>query len=318
MITTRLKNTSCLPLAGFAGFLVASLTAPLHADIVNAVASGEGFTTGTIWGEENPPSSANDYFAGSYRVETPSGTTDYTFGGKSLTLNGSGVLAFRGSGVVTIEDFRFGGTSGQIQNWSNNLARLAGKITVTSYGIINPTNNRTIEISSLIQGTGYLNIRNGTVQLTSANTYSGGTDIVFNSNGNGRLEALADGALGTGKVRLLDSGVSLKLSGGITHDYINDNADLQLHADLAAGAVELSFVGTDIIGRLSLDGGASWITSGTYGSLTSDAQHKLAVFSGDGILQVGAAIPEASASVLIVALGTVCATLGFRRRRCPG
>ncbi|WP_157837149.1 hypothetical protein [Geminisphaera colitermitum] len=320
MHTTRLKNhprSLTAALAVLTGLLAATFASPAHAASITSTKGGD-YTDPTVWSNNAVPSSDNDYTIG-HAIQFPANASaGHTFAGNSLTLGASSTLVIRpAAGLVTISDLRIGGNSGQIQNWNNGTARLAGKITVTSYGIINPTSNRTIEISSLIQGTGYLNIRNGIVQLTSANnTYSGGTDIVFNSGGNGRLEVLADGALGTGKVHLIDPGVSLKLSGGATNNYINDNADLILNAGLAAGAVDLSFVGTDIIGRLSLDGGATWITSGTYGSLASDAQNKLAVFAGSGILQIGTSnIPEVSTSALVAALAVISVAFIFRRRR---
>ena len=51
-----------------------------------------------------------------------------------------------------------------------------------------------------------------------------------------------------------------------------------------------SFSGTDTIGGLSFDGGATWQEAGTWGSSTSTAANKDSHFTGAGILNVAMAI----------------------------
>ena len=72
-------------------------------------------------------------------------------------------------------------------------------------------------------GTGatFTKIGTGTLGLSGANTYAGGTVV-----SGGTLKALHDGALGTGDVSLIMSGTSLTLQNGAANDYIFDGARL--------------------------------------------------------------------------------------------
>ncbi|RRJ98943.1 hypothetical protein Ga0100231_001120 [Opitutaceae bacterium TAV4] len=318
MSTTRSKTHPRSLLAALSALLAAAALATsgsLHAATITALKHGKSFTDATVWSNGQLPSSDNDYFANSFRIETANDALDYTFGGKSLTLDQNGHLRLFGSGTITINDLRFGGSgSGKIQSWSDSLIpHVAGTMTLTSYGVIEPGAGRTIKISSTINGVdknAYLEIRTGTVQLVGGVINCEKATYITS----GHLQALADGILRS--VRLDSVNAKFTLSGGTTHNYINDSADLILVSNMPAGAVDLSFVGTDIIGRLSLDGGTTWLADGTYGSLTSTAQHKFEVFAGSGILQIGTSnIPEVSTSALIAALGVALTVVVFRRRR---
>lgn len=117
----------------------------------------------------------------------------------------------------------------------------------------------------------------GTLQLTAANTYTGGSTV-----SGGTLEATVAGALGSGNVSVA-AGATLTLDSSAA---INSAADLLV--DASATAVNLIYGGTDNIHALSLDGGFTFQPAGTYGSLASGATHKLPIFTGNGILNVGA------------------------------
>lgn len=67
----------------------------------------------------------------------------------------------------------------------------------------------------------------------------------------------------------------------ITKSYLSDTADVMIDS----GAIfDLSFVGSDTIGALFLDGASQGL--GTYGSLASSATFKSSYFTGTGILNV--------------------------------
>jgi autotransporter-associated beta strand protein len=117
----------------------------------------------------------------------------------------------------------------------------------------------------------------GTLILNSTNSYSGGTTV-----NTGLLDVRKDGGLGRGDVTVL-SGATNKLSSGITHDYIANSAAVRLSG---AAVMNLAFTGTDTVQALSLDGGATFQASGTWGSTSSSAAHKDSHFTGTGLLNV--------------------------------
>jgi autotransporter-associated beta strand protein len=135
---------------------------------------------------------------------------------------------------------------------------------------------------------------NGTsiLSLTNTNTFSGGT--LINA---GTVQALADGALGTGFVSITAGTASLTLSGGATNNYIGNAADLSIVT--GTGTVALSYSGTDTIGGLIINGTAKAI--GQWGAIGSGAANQDAAFSGAGFLNVTtlATIPEPSTWMML-------------------
>jgi hypothetical protein len=99
------------------------------------------------------------------------------------------------------------------------------------------------------------------------------------------LIAEADGALGTGNV-IIEAGGRLMLRSGAASNYIANGALLQISLGAAAGTVNLDFSGTDTIGSISFDGGATLAAAGTWGSPASNAEHSSGLFTGAGILNV--------------------------------
>ena len=273
------------------GLALASLVpgvGSLMAADINLTASGAYFASGAGWSNAVAPSAGNAYFTNNYNLLTDISSSNYTFGGDSLTVgSGSGLFVIRTTGTVTFGDLRING--GSVQNWgayAPAIATLAGKITLTNFGYIRPSEGRNIRVSSVIDGPGALRVRAGKVILNAANGYTGGTLVETDGTYGSSAEVEKDFGLGTGDV-VLQSGATLKLSGGTVHNYIGDGASLVLPSGMTAGSVNLAFGGTDRIDALSLNGGTTWVTEGTWGSLTSSATHKNAVFAGNGILQVG-------------------------------
>jgi len=118
----------------------------------------------------------------------------------------------------------------------------------------------------------------GFLQLNGTNnTYTGSTIVKA-----GTLQISADHGLGAGSVYVQD-GATLTLDTGTVNDYIANSADLIL---TGSATVNLNFSGTDTIRALSLDGGATYKTAGTYGAPGSGAQHEDSHFSGSGFVQV--------------------------------
>ncbi|MGZ5544272.1 MAG: YDG domain-containing protein, partial [Limisphaerales bacterium] len=118
----------------------------------------------------------------------------------------------------------------------------------------------------------------GSLQLTGTNnTYTGSTIVKA-----GTLQISADHGLGLGNVYVQD-GATLTLDTGTVNDYIANSADLIL---TASASVNLNYTGTDTVRSLSLDGGATYKTAGTYGAAGSGAQHTDSHFSGSGRILV--------------------------------
>jgi large repetitive protein len=117
----------------------------------------------------------------------------------------------------------------------------------------------------------------GALIFNATNNYAGGTTV----NG-GLLDVRKDGGLGSGNVSIT-GGAALKLSSGTANNYIGDTASLFLNG---SATVNLAYTGTDTIGGLSFDGGATLQAYGTWGSATSSAANKDSHFTGNGILNV--------------------------------
>ncbi|HEY4416901.1 MAG TPA: autotransporter-associated beta strand repeat-containing protein [Verrucomicrobiae bacterium] len=109
---------------------------------------------------------------------------------------------------------------------------------------------------------GLIKLGSGKLILSATNSYSGTTAI-----GAGTLDVKADGGLGNGNV-VVGSGTTLILETGLTNGYIAASANLVISG---GGVVNLNFSGANTINGLSLDGGATYMAPGTYGSSSSGA-----------------------------------------------
>ena len=128
------------------------------------------------------------------------------------------------------------------------------------------------------------------VTLTgAANTYSGGTSVLQNS----WLIAQADGTLGAGNLSV--TGAQLTLQAGGTNNYIADTATVAFSA-LRANAINLNYLGSDVVGGISLDGGTTFLGAGDYSATTLNTLYGSNAFTGNGSLTV---VPEPSQTTMI-------------------
>jgi fibronectin-binding autotransporter adhesin len=183
-------------------------------------------------------------------------------GTNALSVAGVGAIAFTGSGARTLT---LTGSNTGANTFAPTLGDGAGGATaLTKAGA-------------------------GAWFLTNASTYTGGTTV-----SGGTLTAGHDGALGSGTVTVV-SGGSLTLQNGSANNYIGDLAKLILTSSNAATPfISLNFTGTDTVGGLSFDNGATFVPAGTYGSASSGAAFTNTDFTGAGTLTVLAAAPEPS------------------------
>jgi autotransporter-associated beta strand protein len=140
--------------------------------------------------------------------------------------------------------------------------------------------NANTTISGIISGTNgaLAKTSTGTLTLTAANTYTGGTTI---SNGTLELSG-ASARLGTGNVTITGSGSFLKINNGVA-DGLNNAATLSI---ANGGLLNLTAGVTERVTSLSLD--TVFQPNGTYGSSQSIAANKFDdYFTGTGILTIG-------------------------------
>jgi autotransporter-associated beta strand protein len=137
---------------------------------------------------------------------------------------------------------------------------------------------------------GLTKLGSGKLLLGAVNTYSGPTMVAA-----GTLDAELDGALGSGNVSVA-AGATLLLENGVTNGYIGTGANLVMSSSAAAN---LNFSGTDTINGLSVNGGATYLAPGTYGSSSSGAANADDThFTGNGILNV-LTTPSVSLTVVL-------------------
>jgi autotransporter-associated beta strand protein len=142
-------------------------------------------------------------------------------------------------------------------------------------------------ISGIISGTSTSTLTKGgttgtgTLKISGANTYGGGTNVSI-----GTLELLSSSAtLGTGNVAATGAGTTLAIDSGVT-DAIGNAATLSLSN---SAIMNLGTGVNERVGFLSLD--TAFQPNTTYGSSQSNAVVKLdQYFSGTGILTVGPSI----------------------------
>ncbi|MCF7222326.1 BNR repeat-containing protein [Marilutibacter chinensis] len=242
------------------------------------------FAAGGHWSDGRTPHADGAYVVDGLDLRTPSSGTSHIFGGDSLLLHNGGRLLMRttSQGGVTVHDLR--SDDGVVTLALNGAFTLAGALTLEAGGLeVNPaTSNRTLTIASRIDGPGALTIdmadaMDHTMLTNAANTYSGGTIVSA-----GTLRAHADHALGAGDVTVA-SGARLRLAQGAVHDYVADDALLVVGS---TASVELAYIGNDIVGALSLDGGASFVAPGEWGAVGSGAANTSSRFTGTGLLWV--------------------------------
>lgn len=191
---------------------------------------------------------------------------DYTDGGTArVILSGGGVfditgLIIDGIAIGSIEgggDFYLGKKN--LKVGTNNLSR-------TVSGVIHDGGHES-GVGGSLSKTG-----TGTLTLTSANTYTGGTTIEA-----GSIEALHAGALGTGNVSLVNAGAGLTLQ----YQAIASAAALSV---VSGSTVNLPQNPPRQVASLIVDGVVQ--LPGFYGSAASGAPNQLPEFTGPGQVQV--------------------------------
>ena len=227
---------------------------------------------------------------------TSSGTTVQS--GAQLSYTGTSALApaepvtLNGTGISNDGALRLAPGTGGSCNWSGlitlgaasrinseaNANILSGGVDGAGYaltigvvGVSVSLDIQTLGISGI--GTALTKDGDGTLKLTVANTYTGGTVL-----SGGTLEI---GASGSVKGNVTITGSVLKLSSAAA---MEATANLLLPAAPANGTVDLNFVGTQTINALKF--GTTWKTTGTWGAMGSGATQQHPAFTGTGLLLV--------------------------------
>ena len=238
----------------------------------------------------NKTSYANQFTNASYSLNglifgdgvTATADTTITISGQTgqqLKLGDSGIVMNAGAGKATINKIQLGADQSWINNSTNTLSvGTLGNLSSNIPYIVTLAGTGPIKITGVISdnaaGTTAVNVYGAAVTLSGANTFAGGTTVSAET-----LTGASSGALGAGNVTV-SNGAALVLQ---------NNAAIHTGVNLVLGpnaALTLAFTGSDKIGRLSLDGGTSWLTNGTYNA-TALGVLGTGTYTGSGSLDVG-------------------------------
>ena len=208
--------------------------------------------------------------------------------GNSLALQNSTLFFNAGSvNFGSLTRATFGGLTGSGNLALINAAPTPGAVALTVGGNGAPT-----LYSGVLSGSGSLNLANGTLTLTGANTYTGGTTNTGTLNVG---DSTHSSSLGTGTVlnraNLSFNGSSLAGSATITNNgglYFNNSASAD-HATIT-NTTGLSFNGSSLAGSATItnNGGLDFSDSSSAGSATINNNSSLA-FTGSASAE-GAAV----------------------------
>jgi autotransporter-associated beta strand protein len=223
-------------------------------------------TTGTL-----NFNNANSFGTNSIRWGFTGGTaTTFTLAAPIISspLTIANAMVTKAATTLTMTEFA------QPVTWSGawTLASGTSKLDIRS--------NANTTISGIMSGSGgaLTKTSTGTLTLTAANTYTGGTTI---SNGTLELSG-ASARLGTGNATITGTGSFLKINNGVA-DGLNNAATLSI---ASGGLLNLTAGVNERVTSLSLD--TVFQPNGTYGSSLSNAVYKFDdYFTGTGILTVG-------------------------------
>jgi autotransporter-associated beta strand protein/T5SS/PEP-CTERM-associated repeat protein len=214
---------------------------------------------------------ANSFGTGPIRwsYSTPN-TAVYTLAAPtiSLPLTITNPMVTKAANTLTMTEFA------QPVMWSGAWTLASGTSTLDIRSNANTT------ISGIMSGSGgaLAKTSTGTLTLTAANTYTGGTTI---SNGTLELSG-ASARLGTGNVTVTGTGSFLTINNGVA-DGLNNAATLNI---ANGGLLNLAAGVNERVISLSLD--TVFQPNGTYGSSQSNAANKFDdYFTGTGILTIG-------------------------------
>jgi autotransporter-associated beta strand protein len=199
--------------------------------------------------------------------------------GQQLKLGDSGIVMNAGAGKATINKIQLGADQSWI-NYSTNILSVGtlGNLSSNIPYVVTLAGSGPIKITGVISdnvaGTTAVNVYGAAVTLSGANTFAGGTTVL-----SGVLTGASSGAFGAGNITV-SNGAVLVLQNS---DAIRTGANLVLGTN---AALTLAFTGSDKIGRLSLDGGTSWLSNGIYNATALDVLGA-GTYTGSGSLDVG-------------------------------
>jgi autotransporter-associated beta strand protein len=202
------------------------------------------------------------------------------FGKGILVINGGAINMANGTSVIYSNAITMGGDlsinpNGGANGFSGSVDLGGANRTVTLSGGAGTWN-----ISGVVSNGGLTKAGANLMLLSASNTYALGTTISA-----GTLVGDADGSFGTNSVTVANS-ATLTLTNGVLNNYIGNQAQLILGS---TSTLNLGFIGTDIVGGLSLDGGTTWLPNGIYTAAQLEALPGATV-AGTGSLTVGAKI----------------------------
>lgn len=244
-------NTTTLYLDGastFSGNTTAGISDGSAGGKVKVVKNGTGWWTISFNPAESTFSGGLNFNAGTIRFFGPSvggfGTGTINIGTNVTFLHANSTAMVITNALAVNGDFIMSSRANVEFRGPMNFAGGIRKVTQSS--------STNIVFSGVISNGGLIKAGSDPLTLSGNNTYSGGTMV-----SNGALIGITDGALGISNVTVL-SGATLTLS---ATNCLGDQASLILATN---ATLNLTFSGTDMVSRISLDGGASWLPFGSY------------------------------------------------------
>src|SRR5439155_12139010 len=216
-------------------------------------------------------------------------------GDSSTTVGATGTFRLNGATVNSVAHVIVRNNSNQlltIQNTQGSGTQtMSASMNDATDNIINIDGSGGTTISSIVKNAAGSHITlggsgTGTLTLSGANTYTGGTTI-----NSAKAVATVNSALGAGNVTVNTSGVGLTLQGAF-NNYIADTATVTIASGAKMALNQTG--GSDTVGALVL-GGVAQASAGTYGSSASGATNvNDTFFSGTGTLTLtgGATSPS--------------------------
>lgn len=242
------------------------------------------FTGSTNWSNNAVPSSGNDYYTSTFGLRTPGDGNNYTFGGKSLTLQPGTVSGYSliykgtaGANTYTINNLTNNGGLIRSGAGSGNTCVIAGSMVVAGNSTIQADQSAFV-INANLSGSGILTNLNPAPQTYGTVTY-GGTNSAFHGElylGANAIVIFANSNSAPGNPTTpnpgqitLNSGATLEDLAGVALKGANGGVTLAGSATIEVLATNL---GMTIAGPVS--GGSALAKTGS-GALYLDAANSL-------------------------------------------